>query len=196
MLLELRKESPKTVRKNKLVPGVVYGKDFGPISVQVDEKEFINAYRTFGKNLPFAIKLEGNEYQVHIKDVQFDTFRHNDPIHFDLLRITSDTLISAEISVNIIGREEIERGRTFIELTLSEIPAEYSVENAIASIDFDVSKLKIGDVVYVKDLNIPDTINVLVDEDTPILSVKEAAVVVEEEEETTDSENDDSDKTE
>lgn len=93
-------------------------------------------------------------------------------IHFDLMRISTDSLIKAKVAINLIGRDQIEKGSTFIELVTSEIEAEYTVENAIASIDIDVSKLQVGDVIYVKDLIVPENVTILTDPESVVLLLK------------------------
>ncbi|HQD93045.1 MAG TPA: 50S ribosomal protein L25 [Bacilli bacterium] len=180
MLLELRTESPKVVRRNKQVPGVFYGRGFGPYTIKVDEPNLKKTFQTYRMNLPFTVKLNGNEYQAYIKDVQFDMFNSKKMIHFDLMRISTDSLIKAKVAINLIGRDQIEKGSTFIELVTSEIEAEYTVENAIASIDIDVSKLQVGDVIHVKDLIVPENVTILTDPESVVFAVKDTSVIVDE----------------
>lgn len=186
MLLELRKASPKVVRQNKMVPGVIYGKNFEPASIKVDEKELQKAYQQFGQSMTFKVELEGKTHQVYIKDAQFELFHHNQITHFDLMKITGDTLITADIPVVIHGREKVEDRKLFVEMVMQTIPAKYPADKAIASFDFDVTEFDVNDAFFIKDLKLEKGVEILVEEDQMIFIVKEPNIieqVVSEEEE-------------
>lgn len=190
MLLELRKASPKVVRQNKMVPGVIYGKNFEPSSIKVDEKELHKAYQQYGQSMTFDVELEGKKHQVYIKDVQFELFHHNQITHFDLMKITGDTLITADIPVNVHGREEVEARKLFVEMVMQTIPAQYPADKAIASFDFDVSEFEANDAVFIKDVELEEGIEILTDSEQMIFIVKEPNIVEEvvSDEETTSEE--------
>lgn len=179
MLLELRKASPKVVRQNKMVPGVIYGKNFESTSIKVDEKELHRAYQQYGQSLTFDVELEGKKHQVYIKDVQFELFHSNQIIHFDLMKITGDTLMTADIPVNVHGREEVEARKLFVEMVMQTVPAQYPADKAIASFDFDVTGFEANDAVHIKDIEVEEGVEILAESDQMIFIVKEPTIVEE-----------------
>ena len=42
-------------------------------------------------------------------------------IHFDLMRISTDSLIKAKVAINLIGRDQIEKGSTLLNLLLQKL---------------------------------------------------------------------------
>lgn len=187
MLLKLRKDSPKEVRQNKMVPGVIYGNKFETTSIQVDEKELQQAYNDYGQTVTFKVKLGRKNHLVYIKDLQHDLMNANRIIHFDLLKVSEDAVLTANIPVNFIGREIVEGKRLIVNIVLPTVSAQYPAESGVASFDVDISDLDINDAIYVKDLKVDKEIKILDDPEQMILIVKEPTLVVEEEETETET---------
>lgn len=184
MLLKLRKDSPKEVRQNKMVPGVIYGNKFETTSIQVDEKELQQAYNDYGQTVTFKVKLGRKNHLVYIKDLQHDLMNANRIIHFDLLKVSEDAVLTANIPVNFIGREIVEGKKLLVNIVQPTVSAQYPAESGVASFDIDISNLDINDAIHVKDLKVDKDIKILDDPEQMILIVKEPTIVVEEEEET------------
>jgi hypothetical protein len=69
---------------------------------------------------------------------------------------------------------------------MNEVQAEYLPGHGISSIEIDVSKLKLGETIQIKDLNVGDSVKIIEDPEQVVVSIKEVNVVLEEETEADD----------
>jgi large subunit ribosomal protein L25 len=188
MKIEKRTANLQTVRKMKKLPGVIYGKSISPVSIQIDERDFRDLYKTYGKTKAFKVKLDKDTHQVFIKDVQADVLNPKAILSFDLLKVEHGNLIKNRVPIRVHGREAIEKLNGIVQITLDEIEVEYSVDSGIDAIDIDVSSMEIGQAIHVRDLVLPAGIKAIEDENRLVINVLEVKHVVEEETETEEEE--------
>lgn len=182
MKLELRTEKLSDIRKENLVPGVMYGKSIDSTSVQADKNEVLEAIKTYGKNKTFKVRVDGKYHHVYIKNVQSNILNPHEIIHFDLHRVTPKETMTTQIPIDLLGKEEFFNKTLYASLELPEITAEYIPGAGVSSFDIDVSKLALGDEIKVKDLKVPKGITIKNDPNQTIVMMKEVRIVVEEEE--------------
>jgi len=179
MKIELRTEKLNKVRKMNKIPGVMYGKSIDSISIQVEDSEFREALKTYGKTMTFKAKLDGKTHNVFISNVESTVLRPHDIIHFDLHRIDAKETVSLMIPIVIVGKEVFHNTDMFTQVELTEILAEFKPGHGISKIEVDVSKLVLGDVIMVKDLTVDSHITLKEDPEQVIVSVKEVHIVEE-----------------
>jgi len=179
MKIELRTEKLNKVRKMNKIPGVMYGKSIDSVSIQVEDSEFREALKTFGKTMTFKAKLDGKTHNVFISNVESTVLRPHDIIHFDLHRIDAKETVSLMIPIVIVGKEVFHNTDMFTQVELTEILAEFKPGHGISKIEVDVSKLVLGDVIMVKDLTVDSHITLKEDPEQVIVSVKEVHIVEE-----------------
>lgn len=179
MKIEKRTDSLKNVRGANKIPGVLFGKTIEPISIQIDEKPFSDLFLEKGFTQTFEVKLGKTKHLVYIKDIQRDIIHHNQLLNVKLQKVSKDDTITADIPLNIIGRETIEKPGVIVSVPYDTLEVEYNVGSGIAHIDVNVSNLSVGDSLSVQDLDIPEGLKVLVDEDQTIVSVIETTYVEE-----------------
>lgn len=186
MKLELRTESLRKVRESQMVPGVMYGKGIESISVQATDKELKMALAAYGKTMTFKVDVKGEMHFVYIKNVQTAILRPTTIIHFDLHRITATDKLTNLIPLVIIGKEVFHTSQLYAQEEMNEVQAEYLPGHGISSIEIDVSKLKLGETIQIKDLNVGDSVKIIEDPEQVVVSIKEVNVVLEEETEADD----------
>ena len=179
MKIELRTEKLNKVRKMNKIPGVMYGKSIDSVSSQVEDSEFREALKTYGKSMTFKAKLDGKTHNVFISNVESTILRPHDIIHFDLHRIDAKETVSVMIPIVISGKEVFHNTDMYIQEELSEILAEFLPGYGISKIAVDVSKMTLGDSIMVKDLEIDSNIKLKEDPEQVIVSVKEVHIVEE-----------------
>src|SRR6516225_7207887 len=83
---EITGKAARKVRREGLVPGVVYGHKVDSESVQVRRKEFDHVYLRAGSTtlVDLTVGEGGTPRKVFIHDVQRNPVNHN-PIHVDFL---------------------------------------------------------------------------------------------------------------
>jgi large subunit ribosomal protein L25 len=171
MKLEQRKESLNVIRSNNKVPGIMYGKNIDATSVAADYKEFIQHLGEFGKSMTFKVKLDGKTHQVYIKDVQVDPLNQRNIVHFDLIRVTASSTITAEIPVYLDHKEKVESRGMIVQQLLNTVETEYGVGKGIQAFHIDVSTLDQGDALYVKDIEVPEGLKILEDAEKMVVNV-------------------------
>lgn len=181
MKLELRTEKLNDIRKRNLVPGVIYGKSIDSMSIQTDNLEILDAVKTYGKNQTFKVRLDGKYHHVYIKDLQRNILKPAEIIHFGLHRVTLKEMMTNQIPVVLHGKEEFFNQALYVDLLLQEISCEYIVGAGISSFDIDVSKLKLGDEIKIKDLKVFEGLNIKNDLEQTIVVIKELRVQAEDE---------------
>ncbi|MFA5466318.1 MAG: 50S ribosomal protein L25 [Candidatus Izemoplasmatales bacterium] len=174
MKIENRSSHLQNLRKMKKLPGVLYGKSIEPISIQIDEKDFRDLLKTYGKTKAFKVKLDKETHQVFIKDVQADVLNPKAILSFDLLKVERGNKIKNRVPIRVHGREAVEKLNGIVQIALDEIEVEYSVDSGIDRIDIDVSSMQIGQSIHVRDLKLPDGIKPIEDEGKLVINVLEA----------------------
>lgn len=171
---ELTGKGPnRRLRKLGMIPGVVYGGDRKALSISILEKEVWQMlHAETGLNTVRTLKLAGTDRQrtVMIKDYQVDPITHR-VIHADFLRVSQDQEIEVAVPVKLIGTPygiKTEGGMMdFIARSLNVIA---KVTEIPATIDLDISELRIGDSFRVKDIEI-ENVQLTDPEDTVIVKV-------------------------
>jgi len=165
--------SARAVRRQGLVPGVLYGGDKGPVSLSVKANEFRKALYT-GKLLGHLVTLKyGKETQpVIAKDVQMHPVT-DEPIHFDLYRVDEHQEVKIEVPVHFKNHDEapgLKRGGSLNvalhTLTVS-VPADQIPEELVV----DLTGLEIGGNVRVSDIKLPASAKSAIDGDVVVASV-------------------------
>jgi len=182
MKVEKRTEPLRLVRSAKKVPGVIFGKGIVPLSIQVDEHELIETIRNYGYSQTFKVKLGRETHTVYIKEVQRDVISHNHFLNVKLLKVGKGDTIVSRVPINILGREVIEKASVALHIITDNVEVEYEVGKGVSHIDLDVSKLEVGQALYVKDLKLPEGLQVHDDLENTVVSLSEVKLPDPEEE--------------
>lgn len=159
----------KNLRKQGLVPGVIYGPALGEtVQVSVDERVFSKFYQIHGHSTLFELSADGKTYQVLIRDVQMQPVRRT-PVHIDFfapnLRKETTAFVPLVLQNTPDGPGIFTPNLT--ELHVSGLPREIP-----ARIEVDCSVLQSeGDTIRVADLTVPAGITVLTTEDEVIATL-------------------------
>jgi len=126
-----------------------------------------------GMTQTFEVKLGRSKHLVYIKDVQRDIIKHNQFLNIKLQKVSKDDTITADIPLNIIGREKVEKPGIIVSIPMDSLEIEYNVGQGVGHIDVDVSGLNVGDSLAVKDLDVPEGLKVLVNPEQTVVSIIE-----------------------
>lgn len=181
MKIEKRTEPLRIVREGGNVPGVLFGKTIDPVSIQIDEKQLHELVNEFGFTKTFKVKLGKETHQVYIKEVQRDILNKNHVLNVKILKVVAGDTIKAHVPLNIIGREVIEKPGVIVQVIADYIEVEYPIGKGLSSIDVDISSLKSGENIHIRDLSLPEYLEIHDDSDKILITVSE--VVYREEEE-------------
>lgn len=166
------KNDAKRVRKTGMVPAAVYGAGKDPVPVTVDPKAVSKILRSeSGHNTIFDLAVNGGAEKVMIIDWQYEPIKGK-LLHVDMKRIAMDKVLRVSVPVVLKGVPEgVKTEGGILEQLIREVEIECLPADIPKSIEADVSSLKHGENVRVKDLAHGDKLKFLTDEDQMVAHV-------------------------
>lgn len=167
-------KSVKKMRKEGVLPGVVYGRDFESVSVQFLLKEFQEVYKEVGETSLLHIEIEEHgTYPVLIKQVQLHPLSDL-PLHIDFYKVDLTKKVSTKVPLEFVGETiAVKEGGIFIEI-LTEVEVEALPQDLPSSFSVDISQLmKINDFMTVSALKIPQGVDLKTSKEEIICKVEE-----------------------
>ncbi len=174
----------KALRREGMLPAVLYGKHIDPIPLSLDAREADRVLSNISLSTLVTIDLEGNRYPALIRERQRNVIAGN-IIHVDFLAITMSEKLRANVAIEFEGEAPatLDLGG-YLVTGVSELAVECLPSDLPERVLVDVSGLKeIGDTIYVRDIVVPDNVEILDEPDTMVVLIASRAVPVEEEEE-------------
>jgi len=152
--------NPRQVRAIGLVPATIYGGGMDSISIQLNVKEFMAAYRK-DKNAIFELKTEEEAYKSVVKKVQIDHV--NDKVlHIEFQKIKSDQKVKMVIPFETVGDSAAIKAGGSLVSNISVIEVECLPSNIPSSIKIDLSKLEnYEDTLTVQQIEFPEGVQPL-----------------------------------
>jgi large subunit ribosomal protein L25 len=169
------------LRRQGLVPGVVYGPKIEPIHVQIlDRPLYLMLLKAGGTHL-INLTVDGKIYPVLAREVQRDVVRGN-ILHVDLLAVDMTAKIHAEIPIHFINESPAVAARLGIQVNgANSIEIDALPGDLPDHIDIDLSSLvNFNDAIYVRDLDLGGNIEIVSEPDEMIVRI--SALAAEEEE--------------
>lgn len=185
------KGAARELRRNNMVPAVIYGDNKDPLPVALSAKELGIKIHGGGFFTTLAnIKVDGESHRVLPKDVQFEPVR--DFIqHVDFLRVSRKTIVTVEVPVNFINEEDsvgLSRGGVLnivrhgveVNCPASDIPENFTV---------DLAPFDLGDSINISTVTLPDgVVPTITDRDFTIATIASPAGLKSDEEEDAEAE--------
>ncbi len=177
----------KTLRNQRKIPAVVFGKDMDSVAVSVDENAFMKVYEEAGETNLVDLNFVDQHEKVLIKDLQLHPVTSS-VVHINFHKVNLKEKISADIPVTVVGEEEnelIKSGEALPLLLLSDLTVSALPTDLPDGFEVDVSGLtEIGDGITVSQLKYDRGKIELVDhEDDELVAKLDYAVQEEEPEE-------------
>ena len=154
---ELRKKKVSKLRRQGVIPGIIHGKDFDPIHVQVDERTFEQLHRKAHGTSLVNLELSGKTIQVLIHAVHRDKLRGN-PIHVEFLKVEANRQVTVDVPLVFIGVSPGEKeGKGKVTHEETSIHLKCSPADIPSEIVVDVSGIiDKHDVIHASDLKLPE----------------------------------------
>lgn len=177
------KGASRELRRNKLVPAVIYGDNKDPLPIALDSKEMSMRLHAGGFMITvFNIEVDGGSHRVLAKDYQLDPVK--DFIqHIDFFRLTKGATIVVEIPVHFENEEEspgISRGGV-LNIVRHTIEVECRASAIPEGLTGDLTGLEIGDSLNISAITLPEGVKPTIDDrDFTIATIAAPAVLGEE----------------
>jgi large subunit ribosomal protein L25 len=184
----LRQETGKgpshRYRQQGLVPAVFYGRATDTLPLTVDLAEIKRVIRGHhgGENLLFNLRVEGKadlDPQVAMmRDVQIDPITR-EIIHIDFHKINLTEKVEVAVPIELVGKAEGVKLGGILQQIERELHVRCLPMQIPNSIDVDVTSLKIGDSLHVRDLSLAEGIEILTIGDHTLVTVVGARAEIE-----------------
>jgi large subunit ribosomal protein L25 len=171
--------SARAMRKEGLVPAVLYGHGEGTVSLALNSRELFFALRHGEKLLD--VELDGSHQNVLIKALQYDTWG-KEILHVDLTRVNLDELVTVTVKINLLGTPVGVDDGGSLQQPMPSLEIECRVDQIPEEIRVQVNALKIDDALHVSDLELPEGAKLLGDPEALVCNVITIAEEVEAEE--------------
>ena len=183
--VNLGKPFAKQLRKEENIPCVIYGGMETPIHFYAHTNEFRKIIYTPEVFL-ININIGEETIKTTMGDIQFHPVT-DQVLHIDFLRVFEDKKVRINIPVSIQGNAIGVRNGGRLASNLRRLMVSGLSKYLPETIEIDISPLKIGDAIRVKDLKI-ENIDFLNNSDDVIVAIKTArAAIVDDEEEAEDA---------
>lgn len=150
----------RALRREGLVPGVVYGPGTDPISVQADSVTISKIYQAAGKHAPVHLTIGSKRKIAMIKDVELNPVK-NSISHISFHAVNQNEPVEAEVPIRLIGEgeSEAEKAGLLILQNLDAIQVKALPMDLPDALDLDITALKeAGEKLTVGDLKLPENV--------------------------------------
>jgi large subunit ribosomal protein L25 len=163
------KKGAKAIRKAGMVPCVLYGGEEA-ISFQALAKSFKNVVYSPDFKI-IELEIDGAKHKCILKDLQFHPVT-DQLLHVDLLRIIDGHPIKVEIPIRTKGVSpgEILGGK--LQVYMRKVKVKTKPEFLVDELNVDISEMKLGQSVRVRDIEVPEGIEVMSVMGTPVASIE------------------------
>lgn len=169
------KGQAKRLRRSGVVPAILYGARTEPVPLTIAPRELqrvLGAHTGGGVLVSLRFPDEQGETRTAIiRDLQYDPVRET-LLHVDLQAVSMDEEITVEVSIHVVGEAAGVKEQSGI-LALIQRTVEVSCLPALIPerLDVDVSRLRIGDVLTVADLRLPEGVRTLAEPTQALVTV-------------------------
>jgi large subunit ribosomal protein L25 len=178
---EIGTRPSRRLRREGVLPGVVYGMGKDPVTVSVAYNDLRDVLKAeSGLNTVFTLDVGGDHETVLVRDLQRDVIK-SVVTHADFLRVDPNKPIEIEVPIALVGEAtEAEQEGAVIEqreLTLTVMVAPNAIPDQL---DLDISAMSMeNDTLTLAAVSLPPGVSTEVDLET-VLAVASIPQVIEE----------------
>lgn len=168
------KSKAKLLRRTGFIPAVFYSAGKNSQSIKLSSHDFLRfIHQHHLESTVISLKIKGQKtHSVLAKEVQYNPVKE-DVIHIDFQEISLTSKI--KINVKIVPKGEpigVKQEGGMLNHLLWELEVECLPTQIPEEIPVDVSQMKTGDAVHVRDLPLPPKVEAINDPDSLVLSVE------------------------
>lgn len=155
------------LRKESIVPAVVYGPGMKPVSVQADHNVLKKVYTQAGSHSPVHLTIGSKKRIAMIKDVEFDVVKHTIN-HISFHAVKANEPVHAEVPIRLVGEgeSEAEKAGLIILQSLEKIEVKALPMDLPEALQVSVAELKeAGDKLTVADITVPSNVEIVDNDD-------------------------------
>lgn len=152
------------LRREGKLPGVIYGHNVASTPILMEQREASRILASLSQSHIVTILLEGVEHAALVREKQKDYLR-NSLKHVDFQVVSLSEKIRTMVTVDVVGfSTAVKNFNGVVVHETSEVEVEALPQNLPEHFVVDISNLEnIGDAIYVRNLEIPEGVEMLTD---------------------------------
>jgi large subunit ribosomal protein L25 len=166
----------KKIKEEGLVPGVIYGSQEEPMTLQIDARDLTTVLaHASSEHVLVELEIVDGSQSTHrlalIQEVQHHPLKRA-LVHVDFHAVSATEKITSEVPIEAVG--EALGVRTFgglLEYSLRTLEVECYPQDLPDIVRIDVSNLNIGESLHVRDIQLPAGVEAITDDDLTVVSV-------------------------
>lgn len=168
------------LRRSGIIPAVVYGHHKAATNIQVDERALHQTLMRAGMNRLINIQMGAEGVMALVRDIQREPISQR-VVHVDFLAVAMDEPITSNVPIHLEGTAPaLDHGGMLLQ-SLSEIEIRALPADLIAAVTVNVNVLKDFEAaIHVRDIQVPQRVEVLTDGDELVAKVMPPLVETEE----------------
>ena len=172
--VDIRKEhgtsAARRTRLQNKVPAVVYHSGVEATPLSVDKISLNKALRT--GQMIFEVNVEDKNQFVLVKEIQYHPVT-DDIIHIDFQKVKEDEKISLEVAVRSAGEAQgVKLGGLLVQM-LNSVTVKCKPAEIPEFLEIDVTEMEMNTNLFVKDITLPEDVEMITAEDIAVVSVQE-----------------------
>lgn len=171
------KGATRQTRRDGSIPGVVYGPEYEPVSIAIDEKNLRLAFKAAaGSTALYNLEVENKTNKVIVREIQRDPVTSK-ILHIDFHAVSMTKPINVAIPIHFEG---IPVGVTvdggIMQTNMRELEISCLPDQIPEFCELDVAELSIGDSIHVKDI-VMEGVDILSDTNRTVVVISAPTVV-------------------
>jgi large subunit ribosomal protein L25 len=171
----------RKLRSEGRVPAVVYGHGRDPLSLSINTRELERLLdHIAAESTVIDLDIEGKPSRTLIREIQRHPFKRQ-ILHVDFQELVAGEKISVSVPIVLVGVPDgVRMDGGILDISMRELEIEVDPSNIPNHVEIDVTKLTIGSSVHVRDIPLPEGVEVLDDLDASVCVVSAPRAAVEE----------------
>ena len=176
-----KRNAVKKLRGAGRIPGVLYGRGQDASGVEIDAKAFeVLVKQATSGALLIDLACDGKNGLALIKEVQHHPLT-GAFLHVDFYSVKENEAVTVFVPIESTGEAVgVEMGGGHLEHVLFRVRVRGLPKDIPDELVVDVSNMDIGHTLHVKDIEVPEGVEILANADNPIYSVARPRVEIEE----------------
>ena len=169
------KGGARALRRAGSIPAIFYGPETETIPIQVTKKSLEKTLKKQNnENILYQLTIKGDKKET-VKTVMLKELQKNpidqEILHLDFFEVSLFKEIDVTVGLKVVGKASgVEKGGILQEIS-RDVEIRCLPTQIPNHIEVDVSALEIGDSIHVKDLKLPEGIQVLSDVNQTLITV-------------------------
>ncbi len=162
-------KATRRLRKQGLVPAIVYSSEGAPEPIALPAHELKLSLHQSTHLL--QVDIDGQQFQYLIKDAQYDHLG-TDLIHLDLAKVDVHQVVEVKVPIDLRGTPVGVSDGGVVDQMVQDLAIRCRVTDIPDVIRLNVQQMKLGQTLFVRDLELPAGVEATAAPETPVVAVR------------------------